>query len=69
MLKKWGISFSEAISIYLHKIIEVGGIPFNVRPDDYTSPKVQEYLTEKAFSPKFNENGVATLPKEWDDKK
>lgn len=67
VLKGWGISFSEAISMYLHKIIEVGGIPFNVRPEEYITPEVKRYLIETAYTPELDKNGIATLPSEWDE--
>ena len=31
---RWGISLSDAINIFLAKSIEVGGLPFDMRPRD-----------------------------------
>ena len=33
---RWGISLSDAINIFLAKSIEVGGLPFNMRPETPT---------------------------------
>ena len=30
---RWGISLSDAINIFLAKSIEVGGLPFDMRPE------------------------------------
>ena len=49
---RWGISLSDAINIFLAKSIEVGGLPFDMRP---------------AYRPSMDANGVARLPGDWDD--
>lgn len=33
---RWGISLSDAINIFLAKSIEVGGLPFDMRPETPT---------------------------------
>ena len=33
---RWGISLSDAINIFLTKSIEVGGLPFDMRPETPT---------------------------------
>ena len=36
----YGISVSDAINIFLHKVQKVGGLPFEMRDDDiYDTPK------------------------------
>ena len=36
----YGISVSDAINIFLHKVQKVGGLPFEIRDDDvYDTPK------------------------------
>ena len=54
---RWGISLSDAINIFLAKSIEVGGLPFDMRPG----------LERYAYRPTMDSNGVAQLPRDWDD--
>lgn len=60
---RWGLSLSDAINIFLVKSIEVGGLPFEMRPE----PLSYELLAAKAFKPEINADGVAVLPADWDD--
>lgn len=62
---RWGISLSDAINIFLTKSIEVGGLPFDMRPSAPSFDGLERY----AFRPALDPNGVATLPKEWDEDK
>lgn len=59
----WGLSLSEAINIFLVKSIEVGGLPFEMRRSKVT----HEQLRSHAYVPKIDSEGVAVLPKDWDD--
>lgn len=60
---RWGLSLNDAINTFLIKSIEVGGLPFDLRPE------VPSYdtLTAVAYHSSLNAEGVAVLPAEWDD--
>ena len=60
---RWGISLSDAINIFLAKSIEVGGLPFDMRPETPTFDGLEHY----AYRPSTDANGVAQLPGDWDD--
>lgn len=60
---RWGISLSDAINIFLAKSIEVGGLPFDMRPETPTFDGLERY----AYRPTMDSNGVAQLPGDWDD--
>ena len=60
---RWGISLSDAINIFLAKSIEVGGLPFDMRPETPTFDGLERY----AYRPTMDSNGVAQLPRDWDD--
>ena len=60
---RWGISLSDAINIFLAKSIEVGGLPFDMRPEIPTFDGLERY----AYRPTLDANGVARLPEDWDD--
>lgn len=61
--ERWGMSLSEAVTLFMVKTVEVGGLPFDVRPERPT-PKALEPYT---YMPPVDENGVPKLPVEWDD--
>ena len=52
---RWGISLSDAINIFLAKSIEVGGLPFDMRPKTPTFDGLERY----AYRPTMDSNGVA----------
>lgn len=60
---RWGLSLNEAINTFLIKSIEVGGLPFDLRP------KVPTYdaIASKAYKASLNADGIAVLPAEWND--
>lgn len=60
---RWGLSLSDAINIFLIKSIEVGGLPFDLRPE---KPSYAA-LAEKAYRAELNADGVVVLPADWDD--
>ena len=60
---RWGISLSDAINIFLTKSIEVGGLPFDMRPETPTFDGLERY----AYHPSLDSNGIARLPGDWDD--
>ena len=60
---RWGISLSDAINIFLAKSIEVGGLPFDMRPETPPFDGLERY----AYRPTLDANGVARLPGEWDE--
>lgn len=53
-----GLSLNDAINTFLIKSIEVGGLPFGLRP---ASPSYDS-ITAVAYRPKLNAKGVAVLP-------
>jgi len=60
---RWGLSLNDAINTFLVKSIEVGGLPFDLRPE---APSY-EALAAMSLKAPLNEDGVAVLPAEWDD--
>ena len=60
---RWGLSLNDAINAFLVKSIEVGGLPFDLRP------KTPSYdaIAAGAYKPELNAEGVAVLPADWDD--
>lgn len=60
---RWGLSLNDAINTFLVKSIEVGGLPFELRPE----PLSYEAIAPLAYKASLNEDGVAVLPAEWDD--
>ena len=60
---RWGLSLNDAINTFLVKSIEVGGLPFDLRPE---APGY-DALAAVAYKPALNADGVAVLPAEWDD--
>lgn len=60
---RWGLSLNDAINIFLVKSIDVGGLPFSMRPEGPS----YEALSAVAFRAPLNADGVAVLPAEWDD--
>ncbi len=60
---RWGLSLSDAINVFLVKSIEVGGLPFEMRSE---APSYDR-LRQIAYEAPVNEDGVVTLPRDWDD--
>lgn len=60
---RWGLSLNDAINTFLIKSIEVGGLPFDLRPE------VPSYdtIAAVAYRVPLNAEGVAVLPAEWND--
>ena len=59
----WGLSLNDAINMFLVKSIEVGGLPFALRPE------VPSYdaVAAMAYRAPLNSEGIAVLPADWDD--
>ncbi len=56
----YGISVSDAINIFLHKVQKVGGLPFEMRDEEYKEPtkeEILEGLKEAVKEVKLNEQG------------
>ena len=60
---RWGLSLNDAINTFLIKSIEVGGLPFDLRPE----VPAYDAIAAIAYKPELNAEGVAMLPAEWDD--
>lgn len=60
---RWGLSLSDAINVFLVKSVEVGGLPFSMRPD---APSYDS-IAVKAYKAPLNDEGVAVLPPDWDE--
>lgn len=60
---RWGLSLNDAINTFLVKSIEVGGLPFDLRPE--TLP--YDAVAAVAYKAPLNAEGIAVLPAEWDD--
>ena len=60
----YGISVSDAINIFLHKVQKVGGLPFDMRDDEYKEPtkgEILEGLKEAVEEVKLAEQGKLKL--------
>ena len=60
----YGISVSDAINIFLHKVQKVGGLPFDMRDDEYKEPTkedILEGLKEAVEEVKLAEQGKLKL--------
>ncbi|MDO4849567.1 MAG: type II toxin-antitoxin system RelB/DinJ family antitoxin [Coriobacteriia bacterium] len=60
---KWGLSLSDAINVFLVKSVEVGGLPFEMRPEMPSHSQI----ASMAYHAPIDSNGVAILPADWDD--
>ena len=60
---RWSISLSDAINIFLAKSIEVGGLPFDMRPESPTFDGLERY----AYRPTLDLNSGAQFPEEWNN--
>ena len=60
---RWGLSLNDAINTFLVKSIEVGGLPFDLRPE---APSY-DAVAAVAYKTPLNDEGIAVLPAEWDD--
>ncbi len=60
----WGLTLSDAINVFLVKSIEVGGLPFEMRPTKMPS---YDELVARAYKAPLDDDGVPVLPAEWDD--
>lgn len=60
---RWGLSLNDAINTFLIKSIEVGGLPFDLRPE----VPAYDAIAAIAYEPELNAEGVVVLPAEWDD--
>ena len=58
--ERWGMSLSEAFNLFMRKSIEVGGLPFDVRPE----PSID--LRDKAILKPEPGTGMTILPP-WAD--
>ena len=61
----YGISVSDAINIFLHKVQKVGGLPFEMRDEEYEEPIKEEILKgikEAIEEVKLWEDGKVELP-------
>lgn len=54
--QKWGMTLSEAFNLFMHKSIEVDGLPFDLRPE----PKLD--LSRATIIEPDPVTGVTTLP-------
>lgn len=60
---RWGLSLSDAINVFLVKSVEVGGLPFSMRPDNPS----YEQVREPSLRAPLDASGIAVLPADWDD--
>lgn len=60
---RWGLSLNDAINTFLVKSIEVGGLPFDLRPE----PTLLDAVAARAYKAPINADGLVVLPAEWDD--
>ena len=60
----WGLTLSDAINVFLVKSVEVGGLPFDMRPAKMPS---LEKIEARSYKAPLNAEGVPILPADWDD--
>lgn len=60
---QWGLSLSDAINVFLVKSVQVGGLPFDMRPEEPTYEDIAAF----AYKAPLNSDGIAVLPADWDD--
>ena len=60
----WGLTLSDAINVFLVKSVEVGGLPFEMRPAEM--PPLEKIMARSYKAP-LNDEGVPILPADWDD--
>ncbi len=60
---RWGLTLNDAINTFLVKSIEVGGLPFDLRPE---VPSF-DAIAAIAYKPEMSAEGIAVLPADWDD--
>ena len=60
---QWGLSLSDAINIFLVKSVQVGGLPFDMRPEEPTYEDIAAF----AYKAPLYSDGIAVLPADWDD--
>ena len=58
---RWGMSLSDAVNTFLIKSIEVGGLPFDMRPEPRPAYDASSVI---AADPRY---GASVLPAEMDD--
>jgi len=60
---EYGITVSDAINIFLHKVQKVGGLPFEMRDEDYNTPKdeILDGLKEAIKEVKLYQKGKLEL--------
>jgi DNA-damage-inducible protein J len=61
----FGMTLTEAISIFLHQSLNVGGLPFNLRPSPDTLEAIREVKQMKNNPERFG--GYATAQQMFDD--
>ena len=61
VLEKVGLSLTDAINLYMVKIIEEDGIPFELKDEefDWDSPRI--------LHPKIDKDGGVLVPRDWLD--
>ena len=60
----WGLTLSDAINAFLVKSVEVGGLPFEMRPTKMPS---LEKIMARSYKAPLNDEGVPILPADWDE--
>lgn len=58
-----GMSLSEAVTLFMVKLVEAGGLPFDMCPESPSAMELEPYI----YIPSVDKNGVPILPAEWDD--
>ena len=61
---RWGMSLSDAVNTFLIKSIEVGGLPFDMRPATVRASFQQRWMTRKATS--MTVSSASSRPVPWE---
>ena len=60
---QWELGPSDSINAFLVKSVQVGGLPFDMRPEEPTYEDIAAF----AYKAPLNSDGIAVLPADWDD--
>lgn len=61
VLEKVGLSLTDAINLYLVKIIEENGIPFELKDEEF------DWDNPRILHPKIDQDGGVLVPRDWLD--
>jgi len=67
IFENYGISVSDAINIFLNKVRLVGGLPFDMREEEYATPKEEIIASLKSAIEEVNSGKIYKKTKTLDE--